>query len=189
MESKQLHYVLGQFAARLDALGRPWCVFSGSAAACYLTNSPDYDNVNILLAPTPTEEVLDLFPEARRKALNCLEWAPVELWWGWCSLDIGTVKMVEKSYPFVLDAAMEAHIRRMTFGELSLPVMAPEDLVAFFSILQRGADLGQRDLENAQALLEWLGDRLDTDYLRQRARICRAPSRVAACLEEMGCRV
>jgi hypothetical protein len=105
----------------------------------------------------------------------------VELWWGTLFLKGG-----ERLYPVPFDEPMRQRITRQTIPGINAPVSAAEDIIAFKAILQRGPEQGKHDLEDIQAIAQSLGNRLDIDYLKERARVCQALERVQGCLGHLG---
>ena len=185
MEHAPLTTLLRQAAARLDASGLPWCVFAGAAATCYGVQRHVTD-IDIALLSEDTARILALFPDGQPKPAKhpgeySLDVGPVELWWGTLLLQGG-----ERLYPVAFDEPMRRRVTRQRVLGIDVPVSAPEDIIAFKAILQRGPEQGKHDLEDIQAIAQTLGSRLDLDYLKERARACQALERVQGCLQRLG---
>ena len=185
MDNAPLITLFRQAAARLDASGISWCVFAGAAATCYGVQRAITD-IDIALLSTDTRRILALFPEGQPKPAKhpgeySLDFGPVELWWGMLFLQGG-----ERLYPVPFDEPMRQRITRQTILGVDVPVSAPEDIIVFKAILQRGPEQGKHDLEDLQAIAQTLSNRLDLDYLKERARICQALERVQSCLQRLG---
>ena len=177
--------LLRQTAARLDASGLFWSVFSGAAATCYGVQRPITD-IDIALHSDETERILALFPEGQPKPTKhpgeyALDFGPVEIWWGTLFLLGG-----ERLYAVPFDEQMRQRVTRQTILGIDVPVCAPEDIIVLKAILQRGPEQGKHDLEDIQAIAQTLGNRLDLDYLKERASACDALARVRVCLQQLG---
>jgi hypothetical protein len=187
MSTAPLSEALRETAARLDASGLPWCVFAGAAATCYGVQRAITD-VDIFLQSKDAERILALFPDgqprpAKHPGEYSLEFGPVELWWGTLFLKGG-----ERLYPVPFDEPMRQRVTLQTVLGIDVPVSAPEDIIAFKAILQRGPEQGKHDLEDMQAIAQMLGSQLDLGYLKERARVCQAWARVEPCLQRLGIR-
>lgn len=177
--------LLRQAAERLDASGIFWSVFSGAAATCYGVQRPITD-IDISLHSKDTARILALFPDGQPRPTKhpgeyALDFGPVEIWWGTLFLRGG-----ERLYPVPFDESMRRRVTRQTILGIDVPVSAPEDIIILKAILQRGAEQGKHDLEDIQAIARTLGNRLDLDYLKERASACGALARVGPYLKRLG---
>ena len=184
MSIAPLSEALQQVAARLDASGLPWCVFAGAAATCYGVQRTITD-IDIALHSEDTARILALFPEGQPKPTKHpgeygLDFGQVEIWWGTLFL-----RGSERLYSVPFDEPMRARVTRQNILGINVPVSAPEDIIVLKAILQRGPEQGKHDLEDIQAIAQTLGNRLDLDYLKERARSCGAQERVAFCLQRL----
>jgi hypothetical protein len=184
MDNSSLADLLRQVAARLDASGIPWSVFSGAAATCYGVQRPITD-IDISLQSEDTARILALFPDGQPKPTKhpgeyALDFGPVEIWWGTLFLKGG-----ERLYAVPFDEPMRRRITRQTILGIDVPVCAPEDIIVLKAILQRGPEQGKHDHEDIQAIAQTLGNRLDLDYLQERASACDALARVRVCLQQL----
>jgi hypothetical protein len=186
---------LTDIAARLDAAGLGWGIFAGTAIFLY-TRSRAVTDIDILVRTPAVESLVLLFPEGEtlRKGgtAQSLAIAEVDL--------VPDLRMTAdpqgnsppQPFEFVLDDEMLS--RRVWHGgdgllwpaEVSLPVLSPEDNLAFKAILQRGPERGKHDLEDVQALVAAYGGDLDWNYVGRRAQRCGALERVQDCLARMG---
>lgn len=185
MDKHLLADLLRQTAARLDASGLFWCVFAGAAATCYGVQRPITD-IDIFVQSEDAARILALFPDGQPKPTKhageyALDFGPVEIWWGTLFLRGG-----ERLYPVPFDEPMRRRVTRQTILGITVPVSAPEDIIVFKAILQRGPQQGKHDLEDIQAIAYTLGNRLDLDYLKERASSCQALARVEPCLQRLG---
>ena len=185
MDNSSLTTHFHQAAERLDASGMFWSVFSGAAATCYGVQRPITD-IDISLHSEDTARILALFPDGQPKPTkhpseHALDFGPVEIWWGTLFLKGG-----ERLYPVPFDEPMRLRVTRHTILGIAVPVSAPEDIIVLKAILQRGPEQGKHDLEDIQAIAHTLGNRLDLDYLKERASTCDALARVEPCLQRLG---
>lgn len=185
MGTASLSDAVQQAAERLNASGIPWCVFAGAAATCYGVQRPITD-IDIALHSEETARILALFPEGRPKPTKhpgeyALDFGPVEIWWGTLFLRGG-----ERLYAVPFDEPMRQRVTRQTILGIDVPVSAPEDIIVLKAILQRGPEQGKHNLEDIQAIAQNQGNRLDIDYLKERASACQALARVRVCLQQLG---
>lgn len=185
METPPLAQMLRQVAARLDASGIFWSVFSGAAATCYGVQRPITD-IDISLQSEDTARILALFPDGQPKPTKhpgeyALDFGQVEIWWGTLYLRGGG-----RLYAVPFDEQMRQRVTRQTILDIDVPVSAPEDIIVLKAILQRGPEQDKHDLEDIQAIARTLGNRLDLDYLKERASACGALARVEPCLQRLG---
>jgi hypothetical protein len=185
MEKSSTAQTLRLVAGRLDASGLPWCVMAGAAATCYGVTRPITD-LDILICADAGQRILALFPEGQPKSIaypgdHALDLGPVELWWGTLHLN-GDGRF----YPFAPDDQLIKRITRQPIAGMVVPIMPVEDILIFKAILQRGPQRGKHDLEDIQAIAQTPGNRLDLDYMNERAVACAALERVAPCLRRFG---
>lgn len=184
MDNAPLADLLRQAAARLDASGIFWSVFSGAAATCYGVQRSITD-IDIALHSEETARILALFPDGQPKPTKhpgeyALDFGQVEIWWGTLFLKGG-----KRLYPVPFDEQMRRRVTRQSILGIDVPVCAPEDIIVLKAILQRGPQQGKHDLEDIQAIAHTLGNQLDLDYLKERASACGALARVEACLQRL----
>lgn len=185
MDNASLADLLRQAAARLDASGIFWSVFSGAAATCYGVQRSITD-IDIALHSEETARILALFPDGQPRPTKhpgeyALDFGLVEIWWGTLFLRGG-----ERLYAVPFDEQMRRRVTRQTILGIDVPVSAPEDIIVLKAILQRGPEQGKHDLEDIHAIAHTLGNRLDLDYLKERASACDALARVRVCLQQLG---
>lgn len=188
METPPLAQMLRQVAARLDASGIFWSVFSGAAATCYGVQRPITD-IDIALHSEDTARILALFPDGQPKPTKhsgeyALDFGQVEIWWGTLYLRGGG-----RLYAVPFDEQMRQRVTRQTILGIDVPVSAPEDIIVLKAILQRGPEQDKHDLEDIQAIAHTLGNRLDLAYLKERASACGALARVEAYMQPLGIRL
>lgn len=176
---------LRQAAARLDASGLPWCVMAGAAATCYGVTRPITD-IDILICSQDTARVLALFPDGqpqpgKHPGEYALDLGPMEIWWRTLRLKGG-----ERLYDFTPDAQLLQRLTRQEIAGVDVPIMPAEDVIIFKAILQRGPEQQKHDLEDIQAMLERMQQRLDLAYMKDRAIACDALERVSPCLRGFG---
>jgi hypothetical protein len=176
---------LREAAARLDASGLPWCVMAGAAATCYGVTRPITD-IDILICSQETARILALFPDGQPQPTKhpgeyALDLGPLEIWWGTLRL-----KGAERLSDFTPDARLLQRVTRQHIAGVDVPIMPAEDVMIFKAVLQRGAEQHKHDLEDIQAMLAALGQRLDLVYMKERASACGALERVEPCLHRFG---
>jgi len=81
-----------------------------------------------------------------------------------------------EKYSFEMDNEMMSRIKKKEIHHLFLPVIPPEDLIAWKAIMQRGKELGKYDLRDVEFILK--KQRIDWNYLKRRAEKCNASERV-----------
>src|SRR6185295_17088609 len=75
------------------------------------------------------------------------------LWRGIKVFDDLTVRRGSSIYPYVLDEAMIARLRRMSLLGAPVMVLAPEDVLLHKLLLGRGAEQGKHDLADAAGIV------------------------------------
>jgi hypothetical protein len=91
-------------------------------------------------------------------------------------IDISSdIKMIikNKKFFFKLDNLTNKKIIK---SKNDIPVLSPEDIIIFKAITQRGQDQGKFDIFDIKNILK--KQEIDFDYLRKRAKKCKAEKRV-----------
>ena len=171
---------LGMVQRLLDANQKKWAICAGCAAHLYGDRRPIQD-VDILVAPGPLPDVVKLLQQ-QQKAVQ-FDGQRI-LWRGIKFFDDLTVRRAGVTYPFVLDSAMCARLRRQSLLGSMVPVLPPEDVVLHKLLLDRGSDQGKHDRIDAQGIVR--RQQLDLDYLRERIQTMRLNGSVDALLTEIG---
>ncbi len=168
---------------RLEDGGLDWGVAAGSAVYIYAGNRLPTD-VDLLVRPEDLSKVgslLGLVPKMERTS-----WGEEEkIALGEIEIAGGLVIRVgAESYPYGMDGAMVERLRRGTLEGVEVPVLAPEDIIAMKSVLQRGPEQGKHDIEDIEALAAAM--EIDAEYLRWRLTQMGAEVRARAILERWG---
>jgi predicted nucleotidyltransferase len=163
--------VLGRVVATLDEWGGPWALMGGLASAVYGRPRWTYD-VDVFLQPHDAAPALE--------ALGRAGFATDEKDPNWLfkAIDEGVlVDIIFRSVGGIyFDDEMVRRMRRRNFRGVSVPIVAPEDLLVIKAAAF--AEHSSRHWYDCLAIL--VGAELDWDYLLERAR--HAPSRVASLL-------
>lgn len=92
--------------------------------------------------------------------------------------------IVEKHrYTISVDEKMLNKIRRLEFNNMRVPVVAPEDVIVFKAIAQRGEDKGKYDVQDIEAILG--NQKIDLEYLKERSRKTGSHDRVFKLLKSL----
>ena len=152
----------------LDSANLPWGVFAGAAAHLYGNRRPIQD-VDLVVPKGQLSTVVQLL-KASGKAVQFdgqrILWRGIEIF------DDLSVRQAGRTYPLLLDAPMQAHLRRISLLGARVAVVAPEDVVAHKLLLGRGAAEGKHDEEDVAGVIR--RQQLDLDYLRESARLLNA---------------
>ncbi len=152
----------------LDGDGMPWCVIAGAAAHLYGDRRPIQD-VDLLVPRGQLTAVVQLLQGSGKSVQYDGQRI---IWRGIKIFDDLTVRRSGRSHPLQLDELMQLHARRMPLLGALVAVAAPEDVVAHKLLMFRGPAEGKRDEEDVAGVIR--RQRLDMDYLRQRARLLEA---------------
>jgi hypothetical protein len=171
---------LGVVQRLLDPSGVAWAVCAGAAAHLYGNRRPIQD-VDVLVANGRLADVSKLLQSQNRVVQYDGQRI---LWRGIKFFDDLTVRRAGVTYPFVLDSAMCARLRRQSLLGSMVPVLPPEDVVLHKLLLDRGADQGKHDRVDAQGIVR--RQQLDLDYLRERIQTMRLNGSIDALLTEIG---
>jgi hypothetical protein len=148
---------LEEIARRLDEAGIPWAVFAGAAAMAYGARRPLTD-IDILTPATAGERVMNALPEADlvflQHGILILALPGFDILAGMGSVD--------------LDARMVARLTQHRIGEVSVPVIPPEDNILIKAKMGRGPEEGKHDWEDIEEMMAHLTE-LDWEYLQWRA--------------------
>ena len=167
----------------LDPAGVEWALAAGSAVYLYARNRQPAD-LDVLIRP-------DDLPSAGA----AMKAPPVIVTTAWGEserIEVGrvevagrlVVRMEGHSYPYVMDAEMVDRRRWLECGGVTIPVLAPEDVIAFKAVLRRGQEQGKHDLADIDALAS--AAELDLRYLRQRLNSMGALERAMPVLAVRG---
>lgn len=165
MDDATLKTELTHLRELLSAAGVPWGLCAGAAVYLYARNRPPTD-LDVMVRPRDLPAVAASL--GRRSKTESTSWGESS------KIEAGRVEicglLVPKfegtSYPYEMDDEMVVRLREVDFGGVTVPVLAPEDVIAFKAVLQRGPDRGKHDLEDIDALAGVV--ELDLDYLRAR---------------------
>jgi hypothetical protein len=152
----------------LDSAGLPWGVFAGAAAYLYGNRRPIQD-VDLLVQKGQLGAVVQLL-QGSGKAVQ-FDGQRI-LWRGIKLFDDLSLRRAGRTHPLLLDAPMQAHLRRMPLLGAQVGVVAPEDVVAHKLLLGRGAAEGKHDDEDVAGVVR--RQQLDLAYLSERARLLGA---------------
>ncbi|MEI8165293.1 MAG: hypothetical protein WCG26_02905 [Chloroflexales bacterium] len=154
----------------LDGAELSWGVFAGAAAHLYGNRRPIQD-VDLLVPKGQLTTVVKLL-QGSGKAVQFdgqrILWRGIELF------DDLSVRRDGRTYPLLLDAPMQAHLRRMSLLGAPVAVVSPEDVVAHKLLLNRNAADGKQDAEDAAGVIR--RQPFDLAYLLERARLLNAES-------------
>ena len=174
---------LGAVQRLLDDTGMKWGVCAGSAAHLYGVRRP-IENVDILLPPGFLRQVRDMLEKNR---LTAQYDGRILLWRGIKMFDDLTVIIAGRRYPFLMDAPMQEHLRRLPLLGSRVLVLAPEDVLAHKALLILGDNApGKHHQGDFAAIARVQGEHLDQAYLTQRLDLCQARTQVQAVFDEAG---
>jgi len=183
MEMSLIAGNLGVVQRLLDANQMKWAVCAGVAAHLYGDRRPIQD-VDVVVMPGKLPDVVRLLQQ-QQKAVQ-FDGQRI-LWRGIKVFDDLTVRRGSSVYPYVLDEAMVARLRRMSLLGAPVMVLAPEDVLLHKLLLSRGADQGKYDMADAAGIVR--RQQLDHDYLRERMQVMNTNGLVVAALEQLGVQV
>src|SRR4029077_14105324 len=98
-----------------------------------------------------------------------------------------TVRRDGSVYPFVLDAAMIARLRRLSLLGAPVMVLAPEDVLLHKLLMGLGAEQGKYDMADAAGIVR--RQSLDHDYMRERMQVMNTNGSVVVALEQLGVQI
>jgi hypothetical protein len=171
---------LGVVQRLLDANQMKWAVCAGVAAHLYGDRRPIQD-VDLVVMPGKLPDVVKLLQQ-QQKAVQ-FDGQRI-LWRGIKLFDDLTVRRDGSVYPFVLDEAMIARLRRMSLLGAPVMVLAPEDVLLHKLLMDRGAEQGKYDMADAAGIVR--RQPLDHDYMRERMQVMKTNGAVVAALEQLG---
>ena len=174
---------LGVVQRLLDAHQMKWAVCAGVAAHLYGDRRPIQD-VDVVVMPGKLPDVVKLLQQ-QQKAVQ-FDGQRI-LWRGIKVFDDLTVRRGGMVYPYVLDEAMIARLRRMSLLGAPVTVLAPEDVLLHKLLMGRGADQGKHDLADAAGIVR--RQQLDQDYLRERMQVMNTNGSVVTALEQLGVQI
>ena len=171
---------LGVVQRLLDANQMKWAVCAGVAAHLYGDRRPIQD-VDVVVMPGKLPDVVRLLQQ-QQKAVQ-FDGQRI-LWRGIKVFDDLTVRRGSSVYPYVLDEAMVARLRRMSLLGAPVMVLAPEDVLLHKIMLGRGPEQGKHDLADAAGIVR--RQKLDLEYLRQRMQVMNTNGTASATLAQLG---
>jgi hypothetical protein len=175
---------LGAVQRLLDGAGMSWGVCAGAAAYAYGVRRP-IANVDILLPPGHLREVRTLLEKNQRTAQYD---GKILLWRGIKLFDNLPVSIDNTKYPFVMDEAMQTHLRRLFLLGSKVFVLAPEDVLAQKAMLtlQNSDSAEHHHRQDMEALIRFQGKKMDPEYLLQRLHLCQVETLARPLLKEVG---
>lgn len=171
---------LGVVQRLLDAGQLKWGVCAGVAAHLYGDRRPIQD-VDILVQAGKLQDVIKLLQQQQKTVQ--FDGQRI-LWRGIKVFDDLSVRRNGVVHLFRLDAAMVAHLRRMSLLGTPATILAPEDVLLHKVLLGRGPEQGKHDLTDAAGIVR--RQALDIDYLRQRIESMALDGSITARLNELG---
>lgn len=171
---------LGVVQRLLDAHELVWGVCAGAAAHLYGNRRPILD-IDMLVTPGQLPSVVKLLQQ-HQKAVQ-FDGQRI-LWRGIKIFDDLSIKRGGLTHPFILDAAMQARLRRMPLLGARVAVLPPEDVLLHKALLARGEAQGKHDIADAQGIVR--RQPLDLAYLRQRAAAMHLNGAATTALERVG---
>jgi hypothetical protein len=183
LDLESLRREMERIGGLMDAAGIPWAVAAGAAVYLYAGNRPPTD-LDLLL---PLDQM-----EVAGRLLGVSPKTEMAAWGEVSKLVLGDTELVGSltveaeghSYVYRMDEEMIRRLRSLQFEGVSVPVLAPEDVIALKAILQRGPEQGKHDLEDIAALAA--DAPIDRDYLLSRLRRMGAEARARPVLERWG---
>lgn len=172
--SKATLLSLAEVTRRLNAIGIPWAVFAGAAAAAYGVNRPITD-IDILVPVAAGAQAAQAFPEAEVER----------------RID-GTVRVLKlPGYDILaglnqsdLDRAMEQRLNHAVIEGVRVPLIPVEDNIVLKAQLGRGAAEGKRDWEDVEEMVQVVKT-VDWEYLYWRLEQLESPERLARIVERL----
>jgi len=174
---------LGVVQRLLDANPIQWAVCAGSAAHLYGDRRPIQD-VDVVVMPGRLPDLVKLLQQ-QQKAVQ-FDGQRI-LWRGIKIFDDLTVRRGSSVFPYVLDEAMIARLRRMSLLGAPVMVLAPEDVLLHKLLLGRGVDQGKYDMADAAGIVR--RQQLDREYLRERMQVMNTNGSVVTALEQLGVQI
>lgn len=171
---------LGIIQRLLDEHDITWGVFAGAAAHVYGNRRP-IKNIDIVVASGSLSNVSEIMKKAKRIAQfdgRRIMWSGINL------CDDLTVRRAGATHTLTLDQPMKDHLRRMPLLGSKVMMLAPEDVLVHKLLLDRPADQGEKDLEDAEGIAR--RQTLDMAYLEERLRLTNGKSVVKPRLENFG---
>ena len=174
---------LGVVQRLLDAHQMKWAVCAGVAAHLYGDRRPIQD-VDVVVMPGRLPDLVKLLQQ-QQKAVQ-FDGQRI-LWRGIKVFDDLTIRRGSSVYPYVLDDAMIARLRRMSLLGAPVMVLAPEDVLLHKLLLGRGAEQGKHDLADAAGIVR--RQQLDIDYMRERMQVMKTNGAMVTALGQLGVQV
>jgi hypothetical protein len=174
---------LGVVQRLLDTNQMKWGVCAGVAAHLYGDRRPIQD-VDLVVMQGKLPDVVKLLQQ-QQKAVQ-FDGQRI-LWRGIKVFDDLTIRRDGSVYPFLLDDAMIARLRRMSLLGAPVTVLAPEDVLLHKLLMGRGADQGKHDLADAAGIVR--RQQLDLDYLRERMLVMKTNGAMVSALGQLGVQV
>lgn len=180
---EQLRGELERLGSLLAGRNIDWGVAAGAAVYLYTGNRFPTD-LDLLARPEQLPDVAALLGVGLKQTgvswgeLQKLQQGEIEV--------AGRLEIVQggERWLYFMDDDMVAHLRQMEVDGLTVPVLAPEDLVALKAALQRGLDQGKHDLEDIEAMAGLVT--IDAIYLRHRLGRMGAEGRARPILQQFG---
>jgi hypothetical protein len=167
----------------LDAHQVVWGVCAGAAAHLYGNRRPIQD-IDILVGAGGLPTIVQLLQQ-QQKAVQ-FDGKRI-LWRGIKFFDDLHVRRGAAMFPFAFDDQMVELRRRMPLLGTQVQVLAPEDIVAHKTLLNRGTEQGKHDLVDAAGVVR--RQSLNLEYLQQRLQKMRVENDVLNRLRELGVEV
>ncbi len=162
---------LGAVQRLLDEEKVPWGVCAGSAAHLYGVRRP-IQNVDILLPQGCLRQVRDIL---ERNRLTAQYDGRILLWRGIKLFDDLTVSITGTRHPFLMDAPMQGHLRRLALLGVRALILAPEDVLVHKALLIVGDSTpGKPHRDDFAAIARMQAEKLDRAYIAQRLELCQA---------------
>ena len=174
---------LGVVQRLLDTNHMKWGVCAGVAAHLYGDRRPIQD-VDLVVMQGKLPDVVKLLQQ-QQKAVQ-FDGQRI-LWRGIKIFDDLTVRRGSSVFPYVLDEAMIARLRRMSLLGAPVMVLAPEDVLLHKLLLGRGVDQGKYDMADAAGIVR--RQQLDREYLRERMQVMNTNGSVVTALEQLGVQI
>ena len=162
---------LGAVQRLLDDAGLRWGICAGSAAHLYGVRRP-IQNVDILLPQGCLRQVRGVL---EKNKLTAQYDGRILLWRGIKLFDDLTVTIAGTRYPFLMDAPMQEHLRRLSLLGVRALILSPEDVLVHKGLLIMGDNTpGKHHRDDFAAIVRMQGPHLDKDYLSSRLDLCQA---------------
>ncbi|HEU5088741.1 MAG TPA: hypothetical protein VFT99_14905 [Roseiflexaceae bacterium] len=167
---------LGVIQRLLDTEQITWAICAGAAAHLYGNRRPIQD-VDILVAKGKLPDVVKLLQSQNRVVQ--FDGQRI-LWRGMKIFDDLSIRRGTVTHSFAFDGLMRERLRRMSLLGTLVPVLAPEDVLIHKMALNRGADQGKHDHEDAAGIAR--RQQLDSEYIAQRLQMMQLPESLLAAL-------